>query len=808
MSSRGRALAALPAAEEFGFFALAGAALRRWRLIIGVPLAAAVLTLGVSFLLPRTYTAQVVVAPEAAPAVTLPTDLIEASAALGASLGPSPTQEPAYYAQLLRSRAVLDEVLRERYPDPRQAEPTATADLLDILPLKGTPHQRLAEGRHFLEEATAVQYDPATGFVTLRVATRHPDLSAAIANRFAEAVDRVDLELRRRNANQRRLFIEERILAAEAELVEAEEVLRRFLEANRNYAKSPTLQIAYGRLRREVRIKEEALATVHREHEQARIQDMDDLPVLTVVERAEAPTEPSSPATGLHLILALSGGFMVALPVTLFQEMRRRAGGILRDGHAAVHVGSPPAAGRWTRSSAFWAGVLLAVPVFLQVGSGGIALAPSYGGGGAALTVVPASALTIPGLLLLLLLAGRGTRLRFFQEDLLVGLYVVLLTASALLGLMMNQSPAIPGAAQLTVVRFGQALFPLAAYFLARLVVRPGPDGRASLEQLSAFVSGLSLAILLALLGYILQTGLGRASAFRFSVLADHIGPFYNYKMKRFFPSYVAIASIACLAYYLYATGRRSRRLAALGAFMGAAVALMLMWSRTAMLMWLMGTGVLLAFAPFVRQEPVKRRVVAILLILTLGTTSGVLLLYQLEAQSPRLVTTALVLLSGSDEVGRGDVTRFERMREGTRVGLGRPLGEMHRIHVAGAQGRDILESENGYLELAVRAGPVAMLAVLAVFLLATARGLRLAWHARLDTFSSAPAFLTHRWAAFAFSSILLSVVLAGNVWLNLATEPYFAPLVWFLVGTAPALRFRVGSATGGTIPSLRLQGR
>jgi LPS O-antigen subunit length determinant protein (WzzB/FepE family) len=119
---------------------------------------------------------------------------------------------------------------------------------------------------------------------------------------------------------EQREFIETRVEDAQAELLGAEDQLQRFLEQNRQFQDSPQLQFEYERLQRQVAIKQQILTSLRRSYEEARIQEVNDTPVLTVIDAANIPKEKSSPKRKVIVAVSLLMGGMIGLVVAFTKE--------------------------------------------------------------------------------------------------------------------------------------------------------------------------------------------------------------------------------------------------------------------------------------------------------------------------------------------------------------------------------------------------------------------------------------------------------------------------------------------------------
>jgi uncharacterized protein involved in exopolysaccharide biosynthesis len=313
--------------DEISLLELASVLLKRWKLVVGLPLLAVFVAAVISLILPTEFTATATFVPETeSGGMSLPSGLGALAAQFGVAVPGGGANSPSFYADVLRSRTLRDEVLLARFPAPRAEAPGDSAALLDILEIDGNSRsERLEDGRKKLDEMMSVRVDNETNVVSLSIETRDPALSASVANQFIELLNRFNLETRQSNAQERRRFIEERMAEAEGELRDAEEELQRFYERNRRYEDSPELRFQHDRLQRQVTIKQEVFTTLRRSYEEARIQEVNDTPVITVIDQAVPPQERSSPKRKLNVILAFFLGGVLGVFGAFGREFVERA---------------------------------------------------------------------------------------------------------------------------------------------------------------------------------------------------------------------------------------------------------------------------------------------------------------------------------------------------------------------------------------------------------------------------------------------------------------------------------------------------
>lgn len=287
--------------------------LRRWRFVIGVPVGAALIAAIWSLLVPPTFTARASFVPESRTQSRIPSSLAGLVGQLGLQLGAEASTSPRFYGAILQSRELAERVLQSRYLDPRPGARADSSSLLDILEIKGDSTRRLYNGVKRLKGMISVAVDNQTNIVQLGVDAPYPRLASDVANRLLAYLNEFNTSTRQSQARERRRFTEARLKEAEQALGLAEDELRRFYERNRTWDQSPQLRFQEGQLRRRVDIRQEVDRTLSGEYEVARIEEVNDAPVITVIEPAKPPPERSKPNRRLVTLLAFIVGAVVGV---------------------------------------------------------------------------------------------------------------------------------------------------------------------------------------------------------------------------------------------------------------------------------------------------------------------------------------------------------------------------------------------------------------------------------------------------------------------------------------------------------------
>jgi uncharacterized protein involved in exopolysaccharide biosynthesis len=288
--------------------------LQRWRVVLGLPTVAAVLSVFLALALPRRYTATVSFVPEETAVPRLASGLAGLSSQFGFMLVPPGSRSSRFYADLVQTRELAETILLSRYRDPRSPAAADSVRLLDLLDLpRGNSQDSLERGATRLKRMVGVRLNSQTSVVEIRVRSAWPRLSADVANRFVSALNTFNSTIRTSQARQRRLFLEIRVAEAQQQLETAENALRQFYERNRLWQQSPELVVEEGRLRRQLEVQQQVYLTLRQEYENARIQEVNDIPVITVVDSAVAPRRPSQPRLELVVLLGTAVGVIAAL---------------------------------------------------------------------------------------------------------------------------------------------------------------------------------------------------------------------------------------------------------------------------------------------------------------------------------------------------------------------------------------------------------------------------------------------------------------------------------------------------------------
>jgi uncharacterized protein involved in exopolysaccharide biosynthesis len=242
------------------------------------------------------------------------------AAQLGLAIpGQDQTQSPNFYADLATSNLVLGAVADSGVADAAHRR-VALASFFD-LPDDSPPVTR-ARVISALRERVSSNVVQKTGLVELTAKTSDPAVSADILAHVLRELERFNQDSRRSQASAERRFTEQRFDEVRAELNAAEQRQVAFLQRNRDFENSPLLRFEADRLQRDVLVKQQVFQTLSQALEQARIDEVRDTPVLSIVEAPAPPPVRDARRLPLKLLGALLFGLGSAAGLAVLLVLR------------------------------------------------------------------------------------------------------------------------------------------------------------------------------------------------------------------------------------------------------------------------------------------------------------------------------------------------------------------------------------------------------------------------------------------------------------------------------------------------------
>jgi hypothetical protein len=164
--------------------------------------------------------------------------------------------------------------------------------------------------------------NPKTGIITLKAIGKSPQEAEAILNAQLKALSTFAIEKRESQARNERLFAERRLDELKGKYKSLVGEITRFYEQNRNPTLSPRLRFQEQDLQSELSLWQDLVQNVAREGELARLDEVRDIPAVTVLEHPYASPIKTFPRRSFWAALGLLIGVIIGLRPD--QLIRRR----------------------------------------------------------------------------------------------------------------------------------------------------------------------------------------------------------------------------------------------------------------------------------------------------------------------------------------------------------------------------------------------------------------------------------------------------------------------------------------------------
>jgi uncharacterized protein involved in exopolysaccharide biosynthesis len=300
--------------DQMSLLAQATVLLKWRRTIIAFAVTGALLGLAFGLLKTRVYRSSATFLPQGSDLNSGAAGLALAASQFGIKVPMTGnTWGPPVYVALLRSRALLAPIAIDTLVvNEASGRRVAVMDLLKVKP--AAPDERLDRAVIALGEIVRTREIKALGAVEVTVTTPWPSVSLDIANRLVSGVQRFNVETRKSQAAAERQFVEARAEEAQRALREAEDRLQVFLQRNRSFV-APQLAFERDRLEREVALHQGVYTTLLQSREEARIREVRDTPVVTMLEEPRLPVLRESRGTMLKAALGALAGALLSLVI-------------------------------------------------------------------------------------------------------------------------------------------------------------------------------------------------------------------------------------------------------------------------------------------------------------------------------------------------------------------------------------------------------------------------------------------------------------------------------------------------------------
>jgi uncharacterized protein involved in exopolysaccharide biosynthesis len=311
-----------PAKAQLSLFDLVSVLVRYWYLIaIAVVLGGAIAVIPVLFK-QYSYSANASFAPQNSDAGKANISALAGAFGISVPTG-NLSQSPQFYADLVTSRVVLVPILSDTFTVPELGATKRTVS--QLFELTGLPPDRMTElGVATLQGAVRAEVSKTTGMVRLTATSPWRSFSLNLLQEVLTQLNNFNLKSRQSQANDERRFVEGRLAVERESLRAAEGRLEDFLKSNRQGGNSPELTLARGRLQRDVDLNQQVATSLAQSAEDARIREVRDTPVITVIEPPAASVMPAGRGRARRGLTGMAIGGLAAIALAFLWDIAKQ----------------------------------------------------------------------------------------------------------------------------------------------------------------------------------------------------------------------------------------------------------------------------------------------------------------------------------------------------------------------------------------------------------------------------------------------------------------------------------------------------
>jgi tyrosine-protein kinase Etk/Wzc len=166
--------------------------------------------------------------------------------------------------------------------------------------------------------------DEDSGLIIITVTTEERQLSADIVNYIASEIKKHITEEIMLQSTKYRQFIEERLKETKLELSISEDKLTEFRSVDSIIKGNPQLELALGRLMRNVEVNQQVYITLKQQYELAKIDELKEKPIINILDKGEAQTLRDKPQRTVITILGFIIGFMMSIVLIYIKTIKEK----------------------------------------------------------------------------------------------------------------------------------------------------------------------------------------------------------------------------------------------------------------------------------------------------------------------------------------------------------------------------------------------------------------------------------------------------------------------------------------------------
>ena len=212
---------------------------------------------------------------------------------------------PSLYPELLKSRTFAEKILFKEFFIKKYNKKIKLINILNTIntPSKIGQDTLMVWALEKLNDILFYDKDPLSVFTTIKISVFEPEFAKELADVVLLELEKLNRFFKSQTTNEKVKFIKDRINSVKIELGLSEKKLKEFNEKNRQIS-SPALELAQERLTRDMEVQRGIYLTLKQQLELAKIEQIQEVSIVQVLDRPVVPLYPSNKNIILTLILS------------------------------------------------------------------------------------------------------------------------------------------------------------------------------------------------------------------------------------------------------------------------------------------------------------------------------------------------------------------------------------------------------------------------------------------------------------------------------------------------------------------------
>ena len=224
---------------------------------------------------------------------------------------------PTLLPELIKSRTFFENIMNVKfYTKKHQKELSLIEILIGNQLAKPYTNEDISKASNiFVNQLVNFDENPTSQVNIVTVKTFEPELAKNLADLILIQLESLNKFYKSQTVREKTKFIEERIASVKVELESSEKRLKDFNESNRQVS-TPSLQLIFDRLEREVEVQKGIFLTLKQQLELAKIEGVQEASIVQILDNPQLPFSPVNKnlvsTIALSIVLGLFIGIIIA----------------------------------------------------------------------------------------------------------------------------------------------------------------------------------------------------------------------------------------------------------------------------------------------------------------------------------------------------------------------------------------------------------------------------------------------------------------------------------------------------------------